>query len=97
MKSLKPRIDCQEVLFLLPFLPISERSSPNMIKKQAEDDEIEPGSPPAENEFVSDAFQDEHISDEDFKKEMQLLGVEDEAVKVEGIFISSLLSFSYSK
>lgn len=52
------------------------KSSPKPIKTE-DDDVIEAGSP-QENEFVSDTFQEEgHISDEDLKKEMQMLGMEE--------------------
>lgn len=52
--------------------------------KSSDDDDIVVGSP-QENEFVSDTFQnDGHISDEDLKKEMQMLGMEDESLKAEG-------------
>lgn len=65
------------------FYNITERSSPKPVKSN-EDEEIVVGSP-QENEFVSDTFQnDGHISDEDLKKEMQMLGMEDEGEKVEG-------------
>lgn len=61
----------------------SERSSPKPVKSP-EEEEIVAGSP-QENEFVSDTFQnDGHISDEDLKKEMQMLGMEDDLEKVEG-------------
>ncbi|KAL4233174.1 Synapse-associated protein 1 [Mactra antiquata] len=63
-----------------------ERSSPKPVSKSKNDDDddaIIAGSP-QENEFVSDTFQDEgHISDEDLKKEMQMLGMEDDLEKVE--------------
>lgn len=60
----------------------SGKSSPKPIKKN-DDEVIEAGSP-QENEFVSDTFQEEeHISDEDLKKEMQMLGMEDDLKKEE--------------
>ncbi|XP_064627786.1 synapse-associated protein 1-like isoform X2 [Lineus longissimus] len=39
-------------------------------------EEISPGSPP-DHEFVSDAFQDSNIDEEDLRKEMQQLGMND--------------------
>jgi hypothetical protein len=38
--------------------------------------EISPESPP-DHEFVSDAFQDSNIDEEDLRKEMQQLGMND--------------------
>ncbi|XP_045197526.2 synapse-associated protein 1-like isoform X2 [Mercenaria mercenaria] len=64
-------------------LSSSGKSSPKPIKK-ADEEVIDAGSPPQENEFVSDTFQEEgHISDEDLKKEMQMLGMEDDLKKDE--------------
>lgn len=40
------------------------------------EEEFAPSSP-NENEFVSDSFQGDEISQEDLKKEMQMLGVDD--------------------
>ena len=60
-----------------------ERSSPKPVKSRVEEEVV--ASSPQENEFVSDTFQDDgHISDEDLKKEMQMLGMEDDMEKVEG-------------
>lgn len=60
------------------------KSSPKPTKKKVEDDVNVAGSP-QENEFVSDTFtEDGHISDEDLKKEMQMLGMEDDLKKGEG-------------
>ncbi|XP_060571819.1 synapse-associated protein 1-like isoform X1 [Ruditapes philippinarum] len=63
-------------------LSSSGKSSPKPIKKQ--DEEVNEASSPQENEFVSDTFQDDgNISDEDLKKEMQMLGMEDDLKKDE--------------
>lgn len=60
------------------------RASPKPVKT-SEPEEIVAGSP-QENEFVSDTFQDDgHISDEDLKKEMQMLGMEEDGGKVQGV------------
>lgn len=42
----------------------------------AKEEDFAPSSP-NENEFVSDSFQADEISQEDLKKEMQMLGVDD--------------------
>lgn len=42
----------------------------------AKEEDFAPSSP-NENEFVSDSFQADDISQEDLKKEMQMLGVDD--------------------
>ena len=48
-------------------------------------EEVQEASSPQENEFVSDTFQEDgNISDEDLKKEMQMLGMEDGLKKDEG-------------
>ncbi|XP_052239644.1 synapse-associated protein 1-like isoform X2 [Dreissena polymorpha] len=53
-----------------------ERFSPKPVQKQEEVEEVVASSP-HENEFVSDTFQDEgHISEEDLRKEMEMLGME---------------------
>ena len=64
----------------------SEKSPAQAIKKQSEDSEITAESP-QDNEFISDAFQDDQINEEDLKKEMEMLGVEDGKFKDEGKFI----------
>lgn len=43
----------------------------------AKEEEFSPGSP-QENEFVSDAFQENELSAEEVRKEMQMLGVDEE-------------------
>ena len=54
-----------------------EQTPPQNIKQKSklEDDIL---SSPAENEFVSDTFQADTLNDEDLKKEMQQLRVEDD-------------------
>lgn len=49
------------------------------ITKQSSKDEVEdfPPSSPPDHEFVSDAFQENSINEEDIKKEMQQLGMSD--------------------
>lgn len=59
-----------------------EKSPAQAIKKEREDSEITAESP-QDNEFISDAFQDDQISEEDLKKEMEMLGVEDGKFKDE--------------
>lgn len=59
-----------------------EKSPAQAIKKESEDSEITAESP-QDNEFVSDAFQGDEINEEDLKKEMEMLGVEDGKFKDE--------------
>ncbi|KAJ8314881.1 hypothetical protein KUTeg_007565 [Tegillarca granosa] len=57
------------------------QSPPQQIKKDdktQKEEEFAPASP-QENEFVSDAFQADEVDDEDLRKEMQLLGVDENA------------------
>ena len=70
------------------FLP-SEKSPAQAIKKTSEDSEITAESP-QDNEFISDAFQGDQINEEDLKKEMEMLGVEDGKFKDEGNHIHVL-------
>ena len=67
-------------MFLFLFI---EKSPPQAIKKEREENEITAESP-QDNEFISDAFQDDQINEEDLKKEMEMLGVEDGKFKDEG-------------
>ena len=46
------------------------------VKKDPEP-EMVPSSSPPDNEFISDAFQDQ-FNEEDLKKEMQMLGMSDQ-------------------
>lgn len=58
-----------------------DQSPPQQIKKDdktQKEEEFAPASP-QENEFVSDAFQADEVDDEDLRKEMQLLGVDENA------------------
>ena len=57
------------------------------MKKERVDSEITAESP-QDNEFVSDAFQEDQINEEDLKKEMEMLGVEDGKFKDEGMMIT---------
>ena len=59
------------------------------MKKERVDSEITAESP-QDNEFVSDAFQEDQINEEDLKKEMEMLGVEDGKFKDEGKMIAKL-------
>ena len=59
------------------------------MKKERVDSEITAESP-QDNEFVSDAFQEDQINEEDLKKEMEMLGVEDGKFKDEGMMIAKL-------
>ena len=61
----------------------SEKSPAQAIKKPTDDNEITAESP-QDNEFISDAFQADQINEEDLKKEMEMLGVEDGKFKDEG-------------
>ena len=72
----------EKVNCYFPFC-FSEKSPAQAIKKEREDSEITAESP-QDNEFISDAFQDDQISEEDLKKEMEMLGVEDGKFKDEG-------------
>ena len=62
---------------------------PEKMKKERVDSEITAESP-QDNEFVSDAFQEDQINEEDLKKEMEMLGVEDGKFKNEGMLIAKL-------
>ena len=44
--------------------------------KEEEPDELAAGSPP-DQEFISDAFQNDRLNEEEIKKEMQQLGMSD--------------------
>ena len=59
------------------------------MKKERVESEITAESP-QDNEFVSDAFQEDQINEEDLKKEMEMLGVEDGKFKDEGMMIAKL-------
>ncbi|XP_071113982.1 synapse-associated protein 1-like isoform X5 [Haliotis cracherodii] len=54
-----------------------DSSSPKTVPAEAADkvEELPPESPPADNEFVSDAFNADELSEEDIRKEMEQLGV----------------------
>lgn len=56
-----------------------DKSSPKPISKE-EEDEVVVGSP-SNDEFVSDTFQEDDITDEDLKKEMEMLGMEEDTDK----------------
>ncbi|XP_046580103.1 synapse-associated protein 1-like isoform X2 [Haliotis rubra] len=55
----------------------SDSSSPKTVPVEAAEkvEELPPESPPADNEFVSDAFNADELSEEDIRKEMEQLGV----------------------
>ena len=63
--------------YVYVFSSLIEQTPPQNIKQKSklEDDIL---SSPAENEFVSDTFQADTLNDEDLKKEMQQLRVEDD-------------------
>ena len=67
---------CQRC-YVYVFSSLIEQTPPQNIKQKSklEDDIL---SSPAENEFVSDTFQADTLNDEDLKKEMQQLRVEDD-------------------
>ncbi|XP_067674338.1 synapse-associated protein 1-like isoform X2 [Haliotis asinina] len=54
-----------------------DSSSPKTVPVEAAEkvEELPPESPPADNEFVSDAFNADELSEEDIRKEMEQLGV----------------------
>ncbi|KAK3576510.1 hypothetical protein CHS0354_034184 [Potamilus streckersoni] len=52
-----------------------EKPSPQPIRKEREEEL--PAESPHENEFVSDTFQSDEFNDVDFRKEMEMLGMED--------------------
>ena len=62
--------------FYVKFCFYTEQTPPQDIKHKSKDEEEIASSPP-ENEFVSDTFQSDALNDEDLKKEMQQLRVED--------------------
>nr|XP_022292584.1 synapse-associated protein 1-like isoform X1 [Crassostrea virginica] len=53
-----------------------EKELSKRVSEGSKDEDFAPSSP-NENEFVSDSFQADEISQEDLKKEMQMLGVDD--------------------
>ena len=72
--------------YFLSFEELSKR-----VSEGSKDEDFAPSSP-NENEFVSDSFQADEISQEDLKKEMQMLGVDDNKAetkteKEEGMYI----------
>ena len=72
--------------YFLSFEELSKR-----VNEGSKDEDFAPSSP-NENEFVSDSFQADEISQEDLKKEMQMLGVDDNKAetkteKEEGMYI----------
>lgn len=60
---------------------------------EREPEELTVGSPSVEQEFVSDTFQAEHLTDEELKKEMHQLGVTETKENDSGLF-SCCLSLS---
>ncbi|KAK3098010.1 hypothetical protein FSP39_015282 [Pinctada imbricata] len=60
-----------------------DRSSPKPIEKDGEKEVDFAPSSPNENEFVSDSFQADDINDEEMRKEMQMLGMDDSKNKTE--------------
>ena len=66
-----------EFLTFHVLLDISDQNGSKSIDKGGQkEEEFAPGSP-QENEFVSDSFQADDISDEEMRKERQMLGMEE--------------------
>lgn len=54
-------------------------------KREDEKEEVLPSSSPPDNEFISDAFSEDHINEEDLRAEMQQFGLaEDKKGKADG-------------
>ena len=53
-------------------------------KRETKEEELPTGASPPDHEFISDAFQDNQINEDDLRKEMQQLGMSNNTTADDG-------------